>query len=100
MYEVCELYIDDIIIFADTEEEMVENLRRVLERLHQFRITVSPDKCSFGLHEIEFVGHTLNAEGLHFTTIKLNKVVDVNLPTTSKQLKSFLGLCTFFSEHV
>jgi hypothetical protein len=70
MYEVCELYIDDIIIVADTEEEMAENLRKVLKRLYQFRITVSPAKCSFGLHEI--VGRTLNAEGLHFTTAKFD----------------------------
>jgi hypothetical protein len=100
MYTVCELYIDDVIIFAETEEEMVINLQKVLTRLHEFRITVSPEKCSFGLQEIEFVGHTLNAEGLHFTKAKLDKVVDIPLPVTAKQLKSFLGLCIFFSEHV
>jgi hypothetical protein len=60
IYTICELYIDDVIIFASSEEDMVHNLKLVLERLHSFGITVSPEKCSFGLEEIEFVGHTLD----------------------------------------
>jgi hypothetical protein len=99
-YEICEIYIDDIIIFADTEEEMSVNLRKVLERLAKHNITVSPEKCSFGLEEIEFVGHTLDKDGLHFTRAKLDKVLQIPLPVTSKQLKSFLGVTIFFSEHV
>jgi hypothetical protein len=91
IYNICELYIDDVIIFADTAEEMVNNLKLILQRLHEYRVTVSPEKCSFGLEEIEFVGHTLNEEGLHFTRMKLDKVLDISLPVTSKQLKSFLG---------
>jgi hypothetical protein len=100
MHTICELYIDDVIIFAESEEEMVINLNKVLQRLLDFEITVSPDKCSFGLQEIEFVGHTLDKAGLHFTREKLDKVLDIPLPTTAKQLKSFLGVCIFFSEHV
>ena len=100
MYEVCELYIDDEIIFANSADDMVENLKRVLQRLSEFNITVSPDKYSFGLEVIEFVGHTLDFKILHFTRTKLNRVLDIALPTTSKQLKSFLGVCIFFSEHI
>ena len=100
MYSICELYKDDVLIFAETEEQMVINLATVLRRLYEYRITVSPAKCSFGLREIEFVSHTLNHEGLHFTRAKLDKVLDIQLPTTAKQLKPFLGVCIFLSEHV
>ena len=61
---------------------------------------MSPEKCSFGLPEIEFVGHTLDREGLHFTRAKLDKVLQIPLPATSKQLKSFLGVTIFFSDHI
>ena len=99
-YNICEIYIDDIIIFADTADELSGNLRKVLERLAKHNITVSPEKCSFGLHEIEFVGHTLDGKGLHFTRAKLDKVLQIALPVTSKQLKSFLGVTIFFSDHI
>ena len=87
-------------IFAETEEQMVINLSTVLRRLPKYKNTVSPEKSNFGLTDIEFVCHTLNHKGLHFTRAKLDKVLDIQLPTTAKQLKSFLGVCIFFSEHV
>jgi hypothetical protein len=99
-YNICEIYIDDIIIFAETSAELVDNLRMVLERLQKHNISVSPEKCSFGLREVEFVGHTLDKDGLHFTRAKLDKVLHIPLPVTSKQLKSFLGVTIFFSDHI
>jgi hypothetical protein len=99
-YVICEIYIDDIIIFADSREELAERLNRVLERLAKHNISVSPEKCSFGLQEVEFVGHTLDKDGLHFTRAKLDKVLQIELPKTSKQLKSFLGVTIFFSDHI
>ena len=100
LYEICELYIDDIIVFADSEEELLANLTKILERLIKHNITVSPEKCSFGLTEVEFVGHTVDREGLHFSRDKLDKVLMIEQPKTAKQLKSFLGVTVYFSDHV
>ena len=46
------------------------------------------------------MGHTLDKEGLHFTRAKLDKVLQIPLPVTSKQLESFLGVTIFFSDHI
>jgi len=100
LYQICELYIDDIIIFADSEDELVDNLGQVLERLQAHNITVSPEKCCFGLTEVEFVGHTVDREGLHFSREKLDKVLMIDQPRTAKQLKSFLGVTVYFNDHV
>ena len=70
----CMLYIDDIIVFGSTEEEFLKNLEKVLTRLKDFGITVNPDKCTFGLEEIEYVGHTISASGIHFSRSKLDSV--------------------------
>jgi molybdopterin-biosynthesis enzyme MoeA-like protein len=70
-YDICEIYIDDIIIFADSEEDLVKNLRKVLERLTKYNITVSPEKCSFGMSEVEFVGHVIDDHGITFSNKKL-----------------------------
>jgi len=73
LYKVCELYIDDIIIFADTPDNMVTNLDKVLTRLLERGIVVSPKKCEFGVTEIDFLGHTVNSQGCHFSREKLDK---------------------------
>ena len=93
-------YIDDIIIFEDTEEAFIENLMHVLMRLEKHGITVNPDKCSFGLEEIEYVGHTISANGIHFTRSKLDSVMNFQKPVTQKGMKGFIGLVNYFRDHV
>jgi hypothetical protein len=100
IYHICELYLDDIIVFGNTEEEFLNNLSRVFERLRKFGITVNPSKCRFGLSEIEYVGHVINENGLTFSTEKREEVLQFPLPTTHKGMKQFLGLANYFRDNV
>jgi len=100
IYHQCELYIDDVLVFGETEEEFLNNVEAVLTRFEEFNISLKPSKCKFGLSEIEYVGHLIDKDGLTFTKEKLAKVAIVEKPVTTKQLKSFLGLANVFREHV
>jgi hypothetical protein len=80
LYSICEICIDDIIIFAQSEEEMITWLDTVLRRLKEHNVTVNLDKCSFGMTSVEFVGHTIDKDYLHFSRGKLDKVLMVELP--------------------
>ena len=97
---ICELYLDDLIIFGTTEEEFLRHLELVLERLKKFSLTLNPEKCVIGKDSVEYVGHTINHEGIHFSRQKLDGIITIPLPKTMKQLKSFLGLANYFREHV
>ena len=61
IYQICELYIDDIIVHGKTEDEFVDNLRQVFTRLKNKGLVVNPDKCFIGMTEVEFVGHIINS---------------------------------------
>ena len=100
MYTICELYIDDLIIHAQTEKEFLERLEEVLKRLQKHNITVNPDKCFFGLNEVEYVGHTINGQGLTFSREKIDKVLQIETPVLGKDLKSFLGVAVYFIDHI
>jgi len=100
LYERCELYLDDIIIFGKDEKEFLENLEMVLRRLDDHNITVNPKKCRIGLSEVEYVGHTINQNGIHFSREKLQKVIEIDRPVAEKQLKSFVGFANYFRDHV
>jgi hypothetical protein len=82
LYSECELYVDDILAFASSEEELLERLRRLFERFRKYNVTLNPDKCEIGLDRVEYVGHLINAEGMHFTRTKLDSVVNFAEPTT------------------
>ena len=100
LYVYCELYLDDIVVFGSTPEEFLNNLKKVLARLIKHNVTINPAKCQIGLEEIEYVGHTVNSKGTHFSREKLQKVINFTRPKTGKQLRSFLGLANYFREHV
>ena len=96
----CELYLDDILVHATTEDELLNRLRTVFERLRKHRITLNPEKCEFGLNEVNFVGHTLSGNGISMSTDKKQSIISFPKPKTAKELKSFLGLANYFRDHV
>ena len=100
VYDCCEVYIDDVIIFGKTEEEFLTNLDKVFARFKEFNIFLNPDKCVLGVNELEYVGHVLNEHGLSMSEEKIRTVLDFPVPTKIKELRSFLGLANYFRDHV
>jgi len=61
----------------------------VLQRLSSAGMKLKPEKCSFMLQEVEYLGHTISAKGLQPTTQKVHAIVDAPQPKNVSQLKSF-----------
>jgi hypothetical protein len=53
VYQICELYIDDVSIHGRDIESFLANVRKVFERLREFNITVNPAKTKLGPAEVE-----------------------------------------------
>ena len=100
IYLFVELYIDDILIHAPTEELFLERLETVFIRFVKHRITINPEKCIFGVSEIEFVGHNISENGITFTRERIERVLDITFPQTQKGLKKFLGVINYFRDHI
>ena len=99
-YQICVVYLHDILVYADTEAQLLERLTTIFARFHSMGITLNPDKCEFGMQEVEFVGHLIDYQGLGFTDHKLNGIKEFKLPRLQRGLKSFLGLANYFRDHV
>ena len=100
IYKICDLYIDDIIIYGISQEDFLHNLDRVFKRLEEFNILLNPKKAKIGLSQIEYVGHTINENGVTISKEKRDYVLDVPIPQIQKALKSFLGLVSYFRNHL
>ena len=100
LHLICELYIDDIIIFADTYEERLANIETVLLRFKKHNITVSPKKYKFLMKKIEYVGHVISSEDIKFSEAAKSKTLDFATPKTTGQLKQFIGMAEYFHSHV
>ena len=63
IYKILEVYLDDIITWGETQEELLQNLTQIFSKLRKFGIFINPDKIKIGLSEIEYVGHTIDRYG-------------------------------------
>ena len=97
---ICEVYLDDLLVFGHSEQELIINLHKVFERLKKYNLTLNPKKCRFGMSEVEYVGVVLNEHGLSFSHEKKDSIMNFPKPIVQKQLKSFVGLANYFRTHV
>ena len=100
MPRTCLAYLDDVIIFDPDVPSHIENVERVLKALHGAGLTVKPSKCEWGKREINFLGHTINAEGLGTQPRIIKKVQEFGRPHNKETLQSFQGLCNYYNKFV
>ena len=84
-------YLDDILVTGSSEEEHLENVEKVLQRLNQYNIRAKRAKCTFMGDSVEYLGHRIDATGLHTTTSKVEAVRLAPQPRNVQELRSFLG---------
>ncbi|GFU82851.1 retrovirus-related Pol polyprotein from transposon 17.6 [Trichonephila clavipes] len=95
-YEACLVYLDDIIIVGCSFEEHKKNIRRVLQKLKEANLKLSPSKCHLFRREVTYLGRIISAESVRTDADKISAVKDWNCPMDVHQLRSFLGLCTYY----
>ena len=100
IYKICEMYLDDCIIYASTEEEFLDRLHQVLRAFEKHNIFLKAKKCKFGLIKVEYVGKEISGLGLTMSEQKIQNVLDFPQPKTNTQLRSFLGLANYFRDFV
>ena len=96
LWEVCLVYLDDIIIFSATVKEHIRILRQVLERLRLAKLKLSASKCYLFRTEVKFLGHYVSANGIRMDYKKVEAVRDYPVPTNITQMRAFLGLAGYY----
>ena len=77
-------------------EEHLCNLEEVLSRLEKYNVRVKRSKCKFMTDNVEYLGHTVDSEGLHPTEEKIKLIVNTTSPTNFTELHSLLGLLNYY----
>ena len=89
------IYFDDLIVFSKTFEEHLQRLRLVLEKLKENNLRLNPSKCSFLRDELDYLGHTVSAEGVKPQEGKIRAVAEYPVPKSVKEVRAFLGFVGF-----
>ena len=94
------VFLDDILIYSRTEEEHLEHVRLVLERLRQHQLFAKKEKCEFFQKEINFLGHVISENGIGMEKSKIEDIRNWPIPKSADDIRSFLGLTGYYRKFV
>ncbi|GBG92987.1 hypothetical protein CBR_g58072 [Chara braunii] len=94
------VYLDDILVYSRTLEEHLRHLRDVLDRLRRHGFYAMLSKCRFAQHKVDFLEHYVSDQGLHMDDAKITSIAEWPAHTSAKQLRSFLGLTSYYSNFI
>jgi hypothetical protein len=81
------VFINDILVYSQNEEDHVEHLRIVLTRLRDHQLYAKFSKCEFWLNKVPFLGHVLFGDGISVDPTKVQEVLDWKAPTTVTEVR-------------
>jgi hypothetical protein len=96
----CVVYLDDIVIFSQTPEEHVRNVRAVLEKLRQYRLYANVSKCAFNVDTITYLGFVITPKGIEMESDRIKTIQEWPEPTCPKDVMSFLGFANFYRRFI
>lgn len=100
-------YLDDLLVFAPSEDEALLRLQVVFQRLRENNLKLAPKKCHLMRRRVRFLGHVIDGNGV---SVDPDKVEVISKMTPSdlmeddgrtpsiKRIKSFLGM-VFYYQH-
>lgn len=94
------VFLDDVIVFSRTLEEHEERLMKVLTRLKEFGLKLSPEKCVFFQTSVRYLGHVVSRDGVQTDPEKISALKTWPVPQTLRELKSFLGFAGYYRRFV
>lgn len=94
------MFFDDILIYSPSWLTHLEHLQLVLHLLNAYQQFVKLFKCSFGLNEVEYLGHTVSGQWIKMDKHKIQVVLECPTPTNVKQFRGFLGLTRYYRRFI
>jgi hypothetical protein len=99
-YEICLVYMDDVIIYSSTFDQHVQDLTRVFARIREAGLTLKASKCEFGSKQVNYLGYLISPEGVRVNQGNLAPIFQMPTPTTKKQIQSFLGMAGYYRRFI
>ena len=93
-------YLDDILVTGRDEQEHLTNLENTLKRLGEYGLRVRQKKCDFFKPAVEYLGHVIDADGLHTAPSKVTAIAGAPAPENIGQLRSFLGMLNYYGKFI
>ena len=90
------VYMDDILLAAETEQELLQLTVAVLSLFQKHGVRLNKDKCEFMKDRLVYLGYVIGSNGIEADSDKVKAVVSAPVPNNVSELRSFLGLINYY----
>ena len=100
--DICNTYLDDVLVHSGSFNERVEHVRTVLRRLREHGAKLKPRKCKLFKREVSYLGRIVSAEGYRMdpSNTETVKSLTENTPKTVGDLRKLLGFLGYFRHYI
>lgn len=98
--EGTEAIVDDLLIWAEDEEQHDIILGKVLQRARERNLKFNKEKSQIKCSSISYIGHTLSKEGLKPDPTKVEAIMEMGAPHNKEELQRFLGMITYLGKFI
>ena len=99
-WRTCIVYLDDVLVFSSDFDSHLKNLEAVFQRFQEHGLKLNVSKCNFAQQELRYLGYVITPNGILPDPEKVSAVNNIAVPTTKSELKSFLGLTSYYRRFV
>ena len=99
-WTTCLIYLDDVLIYGKDFMEQIQRIEAVLQKIELAGLKLKPSKCHLLKNKVAFLGHILTSEGVQTNQDNINKILSWEMPTTVKEVQSFLGMTNYYRRFI
>lgn len=98
--EISFWYIDDVLVYASSLQELRKRLGRVRKALREMKVEINEEKSEYEKRSLLFAGLWIYGGGVGPNLAKVREVLALPPPRTKKEKQSALGLVSYLRDHI
>ena len=99
-FEICQAFLDDIIVYGATFEQTCERLQRVLDRVEAANLKLKPKKCRLFADQVKFLGFIVSRDGISVDPEKTQVIDRWPVPRNVSEVRTFTAMCSYNRRHI